>query len=225
MGYSLSVSCNHPRNQEKMLDFLSDNYLSMYQLMMCAPERRRWEQMGRFTVEESLGGWRDRTKQVLIGEQIGYGGAPSKLGFNFSSSSGASGVWMWAFLGWVALKVGRKRSLNCLSPAGLSGEAVPYVTYDSEPTPIICPDRTQELLKIATASNEPVIDFLYHRGYLVNNLGMNLHLWETAQKHSSRLWVVSEVPEWLTKSKAREALVRDIVYRELQRLDNLWENS
>lgn len=105
MGYSIHVACKSIKAQQKMRTFLDQHLTPFYKLFP----------------NEKYNPDYDYTQYVCCGPELSYGAKSLSLGWNYSMA-GDSNHYLWCLLKFVALRVGRTRTLN--------GATLPYIDYD-----------------------------------------------------------------------------------------------
>lgn len=207
MGYSLSVPCRSPQARDQLVDFLREHHRPFHRVL----REHGVEKVGRIPVagEEDY----DPTVEVRVGNQLAYGRGPSKVGFNFGGA-GMYGTWMYAVLGWAALRVGRRRGLNAMAADFGLGESFPYLTYDKEPHPIIL-DGSPEISGLSDEDRGELI----RRGLLVDSLGLSI---PRTIEERARWFDMKTIEEWLSKEQEADETKRRVARAELTRLEGLW---
>jgi hypothetical protein len=211
MGYSLSTPCKSPQARDKMAAFLGEHLRPFSEVLRESPELVELQELTRVPLDKLR---YDPTKYLCVGDELAYGSGPSKIGFNFSSSSFPFGLWMHALCAWMALRVGRRRGLNALSDVGRADQRVAYTTYDHDPTPV---------LTKADIADWPESHREHARWrWLVSGLGTKEV--EPAE-HQVKRWggEHAEVLDFHRRSEKRDRLLTAIIERELRRLAELWE--
>lgn len=226
MGYTLAVPCKSTLARDRMADFLCAT-LRPFSVACDEAEaiRAKFDEYRESTSEGS--GARalvmglpsqhtayDPTARVSVGNELGYGAGPSKIGFNFSTQ-GQFSIYMHAVLSWAALRVGRRRGLNALSIVGHADQKVAYITYDSTPIPVL---RTRDM----EGWTPEAADYGKHQ-WQVDRFGLR-HFGDTTH-YAGRWSPGGKTEEALVKAMwTRDKALRDITEREMRRLEVLWED-
>jgi len=122
MGYSASTPMKSTKAAQDMYDWVTENYRPWFDVQ---PPK---DQMGDAWVSRDY----DWTGYLQIGEGLAYNGSKTKVGFNFSNSSGIIGHYGFSLLRWMALRAGKSRNVS-KSNFGDLGISVPVIQYDYDP--------------------------------------------------------------------------------------------
>jgi len=193
MGYCAATPICSDKAQAKMVEFLQQHY-------------RPWNALARQYPKLQM--LNDPTEQWKEGP-LSYDHRLRRIGFQYSVLYYAD-HYVFCFLHWIALQVGRRRIFRATQVP----EAIPYIVYDGgEAWPVI--------LKSRWASVVPTDD---SRWPLVNDNGFH---------PASRSWenwnddAVKEMGKtnWFKAEQERYNITDQLVEKELQRLTGLWNQT
>ncbi len=198
MGYSLSMPTKSTKARDQMLAFLREHHRPFGLIL----DEAGYDPGYDYEYNPHM----DPTRFILVGDELAYGPGASKIGFNFCTSS------RWMSMGyfagssadtlcrWMALKVGRRRTFKTLLSYP---QAFPYFTYDSKAIPVL----TAADIK---GWEEPMLE-IAQCNYLCDEVGF--------RKDSLREYVVDST------QLAQLVLIDEVILREIQRLNALWESK
>lgn len=195
MGYSIATPAKSGKAKTEMLGFMSEYFRPAHEF-----------------IPEVLASYDPSSSGLLTEDQLAYDSGPSKMGFNYSTSTGPEGEYLFYICKWMALKVGRKRRFK---KYGLPDTSVPYYVYDGyEAIPVLPRSQWADVLahKAVQFTDDLGMDFDTRTARLVNrNVEIDPNWFDARKK---RLYGPA-----LEEEAMHHALLRE----ELQRLDNLWE--
>lgn len=227
MGYSFSTPCHSAKHAEQMAEFLRE-HLRPFKEVCEENEGLAKEAMD--AVEKlanrfhPLGfGYDISGEAVCLGDEIHYGPAKSKVGFNTPVGEDAR-YFMWSLLAWVALTMGRKRQCQSVTRLGIRRPTV-YMTYDRETIPVLTVDD------LADWPQETWPE-AHQRGWVRDPLGVlpaKPTTMEAVREWISFKFVSSsarhedeDYAKFLLERRWRESALRAVTLAEMTRIDTLW---
>jgi len=189
MGYSIAVPVRSEKLRQKMQAFMDANYRDVSQL---------------------LEKWKHSFASEPTGD-LAYDDGKCRIGFNFNAS-GPERQYIFAAARWMAIQVGRKRTLELFYGTGVRA-SVPYYVYDGhDACPIVFLDEWKD--------KAPPRDGDYPTG------GWEMHDkygWLVSGNYEVRIIKSSGIyPKEHQKVLLSEL---DALYDEIKRLDQLWKEA
>lgn len=128
MGYSAFTPLHSKKAVHEMMAFLAPNFRPWHKIQPGGDGSDESLVMG----FEPVSPENDWTGFLATGSGLDYNGGPRKIGFNFSSSSGALGYYGFSLLRWMALQAGDLHRVS-KKDFGNLGKSVPVMGYDHDP--------------------------------------------------------------------------------------------
>lgn len=191
MGYSVATPAKSGKAKAEMLEFMSEHFRPAHEF-----------------IPEVVASYDPSSSGILTDDQLAYDRGSSKMGFNYSTSTGPEGEYLFFICKWMALKVGRKRRFK---EYGLPDTSVPYYVYDGhEAIPVLPRSQWEDVLDLKAVR-------------FTDDLGMDpdTRTARTVQRN------VERDPNWFDEAKKRllgqtledEARHHALIREELQRLE------
>lgn len=204
MGYSAHVPCKSKKERDEMFAFLEEHYRPFSKVVAGAgcldyfvADEKEFENRN-FEHHDSICGPCREGLSYIPDDSDFY------IGFDFMTSGGAEGQWMFEFLRWVATKVGVRYLFDF-------GAQVPFIVYDI-PTG---PDDLDSRWPILERSEFRDVDEKLQQFVTDNSFKGMLRVVQSRRKMS---WNPQQYDFW-----ERVATRADLYFRkELRRLDELW---
>lgn len=214
MGYSFSTPCHSAKHAKVMAEFLGEHlrpfkeaceeHEALAKEAMDAVERLA-------TRTHPLGwGYDISADAVCLGDEIAYGSAKSKVGFN-SPVGEDTRYFMWSLLAWVAITMGRKRQCMDMTRLGIR-QPSRYMTYD----------RTTKVVLLRSEVegwSDSDIEEAGWRGWIRDSHGV-LPARPAAMESLKKMTFA----KFMLVRQLRTYALRAVTVAEMNRIAALWEN-